>query len=118
LRDRVRFVRLQRGKGVNELGAQASLGTGFVSRIESGKRGANPGFDVIVRLAKALGVFASWLATGEPDQGRIYLEDLTKDEELATLRAELAAAKANGGRQNPGDGSGNVRSILDTKKSR
>jgi transcriptional regulator with XRE-family HTH domain len=51
----IRALRLDRGWGVRELAQKANVPAGYISELETGKK-ANPGLDVLRRLAKALGV--------------------------------------------------------------
>lgn len=50
----VKKLRLDKGLSQERLAAQAKLSRHYISEIESGKR--NPGLDVLVQLARGLGV--------------------------------------------------------------
>lgn len=52
--NRIREVRKQHGLTLEQLAAEADISTGYLSRIESGKRGAD--LDIVAKLAAALGV--------------------------------------------------------------
>ena len=51
----LRTLRQERGWGVRELAEKSSVPAGYISELENGRK-ANPGLDVLRRLAKALGV--------------------------------------------------------------
>jgi transcriptional regulator with XRE-family HTH domain len=51
----LRTLRQERGWGVRELAERAHVPPGYISELENGKK-ANPGLDVLRRLARALGV--------------------------------------------------------------
>lgn len=68
LHERWKEAREAAGLGVNELGRIARLSQGVASRAESGEQ--EPGLDIIVRAAEAMGVTAGWLAFGEEPRAR------------------------------------------------
>ena len=51
----IRALRIHRKLGVRELAEKANVPAGYISELETGKKG-NPGLGVLRRLAKALGV--------------------------------------------------------------
>lgn len=62
---RLRFARMARKLSCNRLGQLAGLGIGYVSMLETGVRGKNPGARVMQQLATALGVPFTWLQAGD-----------------------------------------------------
>gem|GEM_PF-1690733 len=58
---RIRNLRSMRGLGLNELARAADVSPGYLSQIESGRRG-NPSVEVLARLARALDVTVQYLA--------------------------------------------------------
>jgi transcriptional regulator with XRE-family HTH domain len=62
---RLRFARTARKLSCNRLGELAGLGVGYVSMLERGLRGKNPGARVVRQLATALNVPFSWLEAGD-----------------------------------------------------
>lgn len=61
---RILRARTALGLSARGLSLAAGLSDGFVAQIERGTI-KNPGVNVIVALAKALGVDVGWLLTGE-----------------------------------------------------
>lgn len=62
---RLRFARKARKLSCNRLTELAGLGVGYVSMIETGARGKNPGTRVVRQLATALEVPFNWLEAGD-----------------------------------------------------
>lgn len=87
---RLKFARLARGLGSNDLGRLAGAGIGEVSRVESGQRGKRPASATITKFANALEIDRAWLEDGRSSDGRIFLEQPHDD---ADLREQVAALK-------------------------
>lgn len=62
---RVRFARKARKLSCNRLTELAGLGVGYVSMLETGARGKNPGSRTLRQLATALDVPFNWLEAGD-----------------------------------------------------
>src|SRR5689334_4466710 len=88
---RLKFLRLVREMGVNELGGAAGLGPGTVSKLESGERGRDPPATTIWALADALKASGEWLSRGFTRDGRIFDEDAFYPQPARNERARLDA---------------------------
>lgn len=62
---RLRFAREARKLSCNRLGKLAKVGVGYVSAMETGRRGKNPGARIMQQLALALEVPFNWLQAGD-----------------------------------------------------
>ena len=59
----VRKLRLKRGWTQRELETRAGLGSNYVSRLESGRRGGTPRWDTLLELERVLGCERGALAS-------------------------------------------------------
>lgn len=89
---KLRELRLARGMSQAELARQAEVTTNYISRLEGG--GAEPGIDLVARLALALGVPVADLLPALPiqdeltvsrQQARKLFEALLQSEDRAVL---------------------------------
>lgn len=64
--ERLKLARDAAGfRSARELSLKAGFSGGYVSLLESGKRGKHPSDSMITRLAAALDVEGAWLTTGK-----------------------------------------------------
>lgn len=72
LGDRVRILREQKGWSQQDLADRANLDSSYISLLETGRR-KNPGFETLLKIARALGTSLSYLA-GETDDPRPIMQ--------------------------------------------
>jgi transcriptional regulator with XRE-family HTH domain len=83
-RARLRALRSQRGWSLDDLGERAGLSASTISRIETGKR--TVGLDVLVPLARALGVRLDELVADD-DDGDVVIRPTATGSDDATVWA-------------------------------
>lgn len=78
--------------------ARPPFSSGYISRIVSGERGRNPSFEVIRRIADALGVNAEWLASGvgprDATKRSLHAEPYPEREEALAKLRKLVSSEA------------------------
>lgn len=86
----MQWVLEARGLSARGLSLQSGLSQSHVGQIARGKLGAGVGGDILARIAKAAGIDAAWLITGEghPEPGAVVPE--SDPLPRRTLAAELA----------------------------